>query len=745
LEIQSFNCDIAGRTLTIETGKLAGQANAAVTVRYGETVVLVTVCFQSEVREGIDFLPLTIDYEERLYAAGKIPGGFIRREGRPSEAATLACRQTDRPIRPLLPKSWHNEIQIVTTVLSADQENDPDILSVIGASAALTLSEIPFDGPVGAVNIGYINNELVLNPKMAQLDGSQLDLVVVSTRDKVIMVEAGAREIAEDIVLEAVKLGHEANQGVIQLQEQLRQAAGKPKLPVPEDKVNAEAVAALNRIVDEKIGVVMARADKEQREEALIALADELTASLGEKFSEKDIAGAIDARVRAEVRSDVLDKGRRVSGRGLTEIRPLSCEVGLLPRTHGSGLFTRGQTQVLTITTLGSTRKEQMLDGLGLEETKRFIHHYNFPGFSNGEVRRVGSIGRREVGHGALAERALLAVIPDDVEFPYTIRLVSEVLSSSGSTSMASVCAGSLSLMDAGVPVKKAVAGIAMGLVTGEDGRYAVLTDIEGIEDFNGDMDFKIAGTRDGITAIQMDTKLKGITIEIIDKTLSQGREARKFILDKMDQAITASRPDVSRYAPRMTKVKIDPSKIGAVIGTGGKTIRSIIEQTKTTVDVSDDGTVVIGSPDMEATQKAISMIESLTREIQIGDVFTGKVSRIFDFGAMVEILPGKEGMVHISELADYRVNKVEDVVKIGDEVMVKVINIDNLGRVNLSRRALFEKDAQGEGSPQRDTRPPRYPDRRSGPSGYGNRSRYSNERPNRPGSGPSRPPYNRH
>jgi polyribonucleotide nucleotidyltransferase len=745
LEIQSFNCDIAGRTLTIETGKLAGQANAAVTVRYGETVVLVTVCFQPEVREGIDFLPLTIDYEERLYAAGKIPGGFIRREGRPSEAATLACRQTDRPIRPLLPKSWHNEIQIVTTVLSADQENDPDILSVIGASAALTLSEIPFDGPVGAVNIGYINNELVLNPKMAQLDGSQLDLVVVSTRDKVIMVEAGAREIAEDIVLEAVKLGHEANQGVIQLQEQLRQAAGKPKLPVPEDKVNAEAVAALNRIVDEKIGVVMARADKEQREEALIALADELTASLGEKFSEKDIAGAIDARVRAEVRSDVLDKGRRVSGRGLTEIRPLSCEVGLLPRTHGSGLFTRGQTQVLTITTLGSTRKEQMLDGLGLEETKRFIHHYNFPGFSNGEVRRVGSIGRREVGHGALAERALLAVIPDDVEFPYTIRLVSEVLSSSGSTSMASVCAGSLSLMDAGVPVKKAVAGIAMGLVTGEDGRYAVLTDIEGIEDFNGDMDFKIAGTRDGITAIQMDTKLKGITIEIIDKTLSQGREARKFILDKMDQAITASRPDVSRYAPRMTKVKIDPSKIGAVIGTGGKTIRSIIEQTKTTVDVSDDGTVVIGSPDMEATQKAISMIESLTREIQIGDVFTGKVSRIFDFGAMVEILPGKEGMVHISELADYRVNKVEDVVKIGDEVMVKVINIDNLGRVNLSRRALFEKDAQGEGSPQRDTRPPRYPDRRSGPSGYGNRSRYSNERPNRPGSGPSRPPYNRH
>jgi polyribonucleotide nucleotidyltransferase len=748
LEQQSFSYDIAGRNLTIETGKLAGQANAAVTVRYGETVVLVTVCFQREAREGIDFLPLTIDYEERLYAAGKIPGGFIRREGRPSEAATLACRQTDRPIRPLLPKGWHSEIQIVTTVLSADQENDPDILSVIGASAALTLSEIPFDGPVGAVNIGYINGELVVNPKMAQLDESRLDLVVVSTRDKVIMVEAGAREITEDIVLQAVKLGHEANQGIIQLQEQLQKAAGKPKLPVPEDKVNAEALAALTRIVDEKMGRVMAQADKEQREQALDDLAEELAKDLGEKFSEKDIAAAIEARVRAEVRADVLEKGRRVSGRGLTEIRPITCEVGLLPRTHGSGLFTRGQTQVLTITTLGSARKEQMLDGLGLEESKRFMHHYNFPGYSNGEVRRVGSPGRREIGHGALAERALLPMVPSEEEFPYTIRLVSEVLSSSGSTSMASVCAGSLSLMDAGIPVKKAVAGVAMGLITAPDGRYAVLTDIEGVEDFNGDMDFKIAGTRDGITAIQMDTKLKGISIEIVEKTLSQGRDARLFILDKMAQAISASRPDVSRYAPRMTKIKIDPAKIGAVIGTGGKTIRSIIEQTKTTVDVSDDGTVVIGSPDMEATQKAISLIEGLTREAQIGDVYTGKVSRIFDFGAMVEILPGKEGMVHISELADYRVGKVEDVVKIGDEVMVKVINIDNLGRVNLSRRALFEKESQGEGAAERSTQPPRYPDRRSGPggsSGYGSRPRYSGgERPNRPRTGPPRPPYKR-
>ena len=742
MEQQSFSCEIAGRTLTIETGKIAQQANAAVTVRYGETIVLVTVCFALEAREGIDFLPLTIDYEERLYAAGKIPGGFIRREGRPSEAATLACRQTDRPIRPLLPKGWHNEIQIVTTVLSADQENDPDILSVIGASAALSLSEIPFAGPIGAVNVGYINGELILNPRMTQLKESHLDLVVVSTREKVIMVEAGAKEISEDIVLKAVKFAHEANQAIIQLQDQLQQAAGKPKLPVPGEKVNAEALAALTKIVDAKMGKVMALSDKNQREEAMDELAVELATSLEEKYSEKDIAAAIETRVRAEVRADVLDKGRRISGRGLTEIRPITCEVGLLPRTHGSGLFTRGQTQVMSITTLGSTRKEQMLDGLGIEESKRFIHHYNFPGYSTGEVRRVGAVGRREIGHGALAERALLPTMPGDEEFPYTIRLVSEVLSSSGSTSMASVCAGSLSLMDAGVPVKKPVAGVAMGLITGSNNRFAILTDIEGVEDFNGDMDFKVAGTRDGITAIQMDTKLKCISLEVVEQTLNKAKDARMFILDKMAQAISASRPDVSRFAPRMTKIKIDPSKIGAVIGTGGKTIRAIIEQTKATVDVSDDGTVVIGSNDMESTQKAIAMIEGLTRDAQIGEVFTGKVSRIFEFGAMVEILPGKEGMVHISELADFRVGKVEDVVKIGDEVKVKVINVDEKGRINLSRRALFEKDAPGseaagEGAPSAD-----YPFRKSG-SGGGDRPRFSGG-DRGPRQGGSRPPFKR-
>ncbi len=741
MEPKSFRCDIGGRELVIETGKLAPQADASVTVRYGETVVLVTMCFNRHEREGVDFLPLTIDYEERLYAAGKIPGGFIRREGRPSEAAVLACRQTDRPIRPLLPKTWHSDIQIITTVLSADQENDPDILSVIGASACLTISELPFDGPVGAINIGYIDGEMVINPLMAQFEESQLDLVVVSTRDKIIMVEAGAKEVAEDTVLAAVKFAHEANQAIIKLQEDLRDAAGKPKIAAPGAAANTEAVAATAKIIGSKLSQALAEADKEKRARMLEDLTDEVSQSLGDSYAESDILAAVDTHLKDEIRSAILERGQRIGGRGITEIRPLNCEVGLLPRTHGSGLFQRGQTQVLTITTLGSTRKEQMLDGLGIEESKRFMHHYNFPGYSTGEVRRVGSASRREIGHGALAERALLPMLPDHEDFPYAIRLVSEVLSSNGSTSMASVCAGSLSLMDAGVPMKKAVAGIAMGLMTDTSGKFVVLTDLEGQEDFNGDMDFKVAGTREGITAIQMDTKLKGISLEIVDKTLTQAHEGRMFILDKMNSVINASRPDVSRYAPRMTTIKIDPGKIGAVIGTGGKTIRSITEETKTTIDVSDDGTVVIGSPDMEATKKAIAIIEGLTREAQVGDIFTGKVSRILDFGAMVEILPGKDGLVHVSELADYRVNKVEDEVKIGDEVTVKVIAIDNLGRVNLSRRAVFE-----EGTEKAAARESARQERRSG-GGFRNSRppRYSGgDRNSQSSRGPSRPPYKR-
>jgi polyribonucleotide nucleotidyltransferase len=743
LESLSFRGDVGGRSLVIATGKLAGQADAAVTVSYGETLVLVTVCFAREPREGVDFLPLTIDYEERLYAAGKIPGGFIRREGRPSEAAILACRLTDRPIRPLLPKSWCSEIQLITTVLSADQENDPDLLSVIGASAALSLSEVPFDGPVGAVNVGYINGELVLNPTLAQFEKSLLDLVVVSTRRKVIMVEAGAREVSEDIVIQAIKLAHEANQDIINIQEQLQQAAGKAKIESPVSDLNPELVSAVAGIADERIAQLLGWPDKAQRERSLVELRKELLENLGETFPPEKIPAALEARIRAVLRTQIVAKGQRVGGRGLTEIRPISCEVGILPRTHGSGLFSRGQTQVLTITTLGSMRQEQMLDGLGIEESKRFMHHYNFPPFSSGEVRRVGSPSRREIGHGALAERALAPVLPSDEDFPYTIRLVSEVLSSSGSTSMASVCAGSLSLMDAGIPVKTAVAGVALGLVTADnDDRYAVLTDIEGLEDFNGDMDFKIAGTSNGITAIQMDTKLKGISLEIIEKTLAQGREARLLILDKMNETISTHRPEVSRYAPRMTKIKIDPGKIGAVIGTGGKTIRSIIEETKTTIDVNDDGTVVIGSPDMEATQKAIAIIEGLTRDVEIGSIYTGKVTRLFDFGAMVEVLPGKEGMVHISELADYRVGKVEDVVKIGDELMVKVIGIDNLGRINLSRRAVFEKVSQIPGARVQNSHSADYPFRKSG--GASSSGFRGKPRPYRRDQGSSRHPDRR-
>jgi len=675
-------------------------------------VVLVTACVGSE-REGIDFLPLTIDYEERLYAAGKIPGGFIRREGRPSQEATLASRLTDRPLRSLLPKGWREDIQIIITVLSADQENDPDILAVIGGSAALSISEVPFDGPVGAVRVGYINGQMVLNPVLAQLESSLLDLIVVSTREAVVMVEAGAREVSESIIAQAIQFGHQANQEVIELQEQLQQACGKPKVEAPVAEVNPEAVSAVSSMVDGRLAQALSRPEKSEREQALGNLKKELVESLRETFPEKDISSAFESMVKAGMRNNILEKGQRIDGRGLTDVRPISCEVGLLPRTHGSALFTRGQTQVLAITTLGSVGRKQPLDGLGIEESKRFIHHYNFPPFSSGEVKRVGTTSRREIGHGALVERALLPVLPEDEDFPYTIRLVSEVLSSSGSTSMASVCASSLSLMDAGIPVTRAVAGLAMGLVTDEKGNYAVLTDIEGLEDAYGDMDFKVAGTAEGITALQMDIKLKGISWEILEKALNQAREARLSILEIMNQTISSSRPELSPYAPRMHKMMINPDKIGSVIGPGGKTIRSIIEETKTTIDIENDGTVVIGSPDEKATQRAIEIIESLTKEVEVGGMYTGKVTRLLSFGAMVEILPGKEGLVHISELAEYRVAKVEDVVKVGDEVTVKVIDIDNLGRINLSRRAMSEKLPQVPRADVKDSRPPSQPFKR--------------------------------
>jgi polyribonucleotide nucleotidyltransferase len=725
-----MRCDIGGRSLTIDSGKLAGQADAAVTVSYGDTVVLVTACISSEPREGGDFLPLTVDYEERLYAAGKIPGGFIRREGRPSEEATLASRLTDRPLRPLLPKSWRRDIQLIITVLSADQENDPDILAVIGGSAALMLSEVPFDGPVGAVHIGYINNELILNPTLAQLEESQLDLVVASTKDAIVMVEGGAREVSEDIVARAIEFGHQANQDIIKLQEQLRQADGKTKLEAPPAvEVNSEVLAAISPTVDEKLPQILAEPEKAQREVALDSLRDGLLESLGESFPAEDVLVALEAKLKAEVRAGILEKGKRIGGRGLTEIRPLRTEVGLLPRTHGSALFSRGETQVLTITTLGSLRQEQQLDGLGIEEAKRFIHHYNFPPFSTGEVKRIGTPGRREIGHGALAERALIPVLPKAEDFPYTIRLVSEVLSSSGSTSMASVCASSLSLMDAGIPVKSAVAGIAMGLATDDKGGYVILTDIEGWEDAYGDMDFKVAGTAEGVTALQMDTKLKGIDIAILQKALEQAKEARQQILEVMQQTISASRSEISRYAPRMYKINIPADKIGSVIGSGGKTIRSIIEETKASIDIQDDGTVFVGSPDEESARKAIAKIEELTREAEVGSTYTGKVTRILGFGAMVEILPGKEGLVHVSELAEHRVASVEDEVKVGDEITVKVIGIDHMGRVNLSRRAVLETVSRAGSARANDSGASGYPakrERQFRPTQrpYGNRGR---------------------
>jgi polyribonucleotide nucleotidyltransferase len=709
---ESNQCEIGGRQLTIETGKLATQADSAVTVRYGDTVVLVTVCISDKPRENGDFVHLTVDYEERHYAVGKIPGSFIRREGRPSQEATLAARLTDRSLRPLFNKNLRNDVQVVVTVLSTDQENDPDILAVIGASAVLTLSAIPFAGPVAAVRVGYLNDSLVLNPTLPQMNESLLDLVVVSTKEAIVMIEAGAKEVSEEIALEAIKIGHEANQEIIRFQEGLQSAYGKPKMQMKADGIAPELIAALSSEFGDKLTQAISQTKRAERENMIEVVKQEATEKLKETFPEADIIAAVEDQLKKKARASILEKKQHLDGRHPNEIRSISGEVGFLPRTHGSGLFSRGLTQVLTITTLGSLRQEQLIDGLGLEETKRFMHHYNFPPFSTGEVKRLGSPGRREIGHGALAERALAPVIPSEGDFSYTIRLVSEVLSSNGSTSMASVCSSTLALMDAGVPIKAPVVGIAMGLVTGEGNNYVILTDIEGIEDAYGDMDFKVAGTSQGITALQLDIKLKSVSYEVVTGAIKQAREAHTEILDKLRQTISASRPELSPYAPRMYKLTIDPSKIGTVIGPGGKTIRSIIEETKVTIDVQNDGTVIIGSPSQEAAQKAIEKIESLTRDVEVGGVYTGKVTRLTNFGAFVEVLPGKEGLVHISELADYRVAKVEDIVKVGDEIMVKVIEIDHMGRVNLSRRAVFSDSSQVPGAKVVDSavrgRPPR-------------------------------------
>ena len=735
--LRVYERTIGGRVLTMETGKLAGQADGAVLVRYGDTVVLVTACATEQPREGIDFFPLTIDYEERLYAAGKIPGSFFRREGRPTTEAVLAARLTDRPLRPLFPKGFRNDVQIVVTVLSADQENSPDVLGTIGASTAVCISSIPFGGPVSAVHVGYVEGEYVVMPTFSQLKDSEIDLTVSSTGEAVMMVEAGATGVSEELILGAIRAGHEANQEIVALQNEIIRDVGKEKTPVTKPELGEAVRNEVAKFLEGKLEEIVAAVNREERDRSLGERREELLERLGETYAAEQILAAFDERVKLQVRGSILEKGVRPDGRGLKEIRPISAEVGILPRTHGSGLFTRGQTQALTIATLGSASEEQRLDTLSPEDTKRFLHHYNFPPFSVGEVRRMGSPSRRDIGHGALAERAIEPVIPAEDEFPYTIRLVTEVLSSNGSTSMASVCGSTLALMDAGVPIKGPVAGIAMGLIKGDDGNYKILTDIAGLEDAMGDMDFKVAGTAGGITALQMDIKVKGITPEIMGEALEQAREARLEILGKMHETIAESRQELSRYAPRMYRIKIPQAKIGTVIGPGGRVIRSIIEETKCTIDVEDDGTVFIGSISEEAANRAMEIIQGLTKEVEVGQIFTGKVTRITNFGAFVELTPGgKEGLVRISELADYRVPSVEDVVKLGDEIMVQVIEIDSMGRVNLSRRAVLEGATEGE-APQ----PPPPPTERmpvGGPAGGRRRpGGYGSEQrpPRRPGT----------
>ncbi len=710
---QVFTVNIGDSDLIIETGKLAQQANSSVTVRYGDTVVLVTACISEEVKESSDFLRLTVDFEERHYAVGKIPGSFLRREGRPGEQATLAARLCDRSIRPLFLKSLPNEIQVVVTVLSTDQENDPDILGVIGASAALSISSIPFSGPIGATRVGYIDGKYVINPLLTQMDESLLDLVVASSGENIVMVEAGCKEIAADIYLEAVRLAHEENQKIIKLQNEMCTAVGKPKREVSSGS-NTDLIATLYSDYNEKIYRAMDTSDRSKRQADLAAIEVEARGRLKDTYAEADIHLALDEVQKKVARKKIITAHKHLDGRELTQIRPLSAEVGLLPRTHGSGLFQRGQTQVLTITTLGSMAEGQTVDDLGLEDVRHFMHHYNFPPFSTGEVKRLGSVGRREIGHGALAHKALLPVIPDEESFSYTIRLVSEVLSSNGSTSMGSVCASTLSLMDAGVPIKAPVVGIAMGLVTDKENpdNYVVLTDIEGMEDFYGDMDYKVAGTLSGITAIQLDIKLQGIHHDILAKATLQALEAHKVILEVIKAAIPGVRPNLSKYAPRMYRITIDPNKIGQLIGPGGKNIKAIIEETKTTIDVSNDGTVVIGATSEEQAQAAIHKVESLTQDVEVGAIYTGKVTRLQNFGAFVEVLPGKEGLVHISELADHHVARVEDVVKVGDEIMVKVTEIDRMGRINLSRKAVFtgESSSPAPVGEDRHSPPPRRP-----------------------------------
>ena len=684
---------ISDKPLTFETGKYARQAGGAVTVRYGDTVVFAAGTVAKTTRPGIDFFPLTVDFEERLYAAGKIPGSFPRREGRPSEEGILTARLVDRPIRPLWPKGFKNDVQIVVSAWSSDQENDYATLAVNAASAALHISNAPFEGPIGCVRVGTVDGKLFLNPTIQQLLESELDLVVAGTKDSIMMVEAGAREIPEDKLVEALALAQTGIAKLCEAQEELRRAAGKPKLtPATPDRDEAK-LGPVHQFFADRLRAKLHDADKLQREAGLDAVRDEAMKQFVTEsgtITEAEIKGEWESVLEHEFRKAVVDEKLRPDGRGTKDIRPLEIEVGVLPRTHGSGLFRRGQTQVLSICTLGPSGDEQIIDTLSPVDSKRYMHHYNFPPYSVGEVRMMRGAGRREIGHGALAERALLAVIPTKEEFPYTIRVVSETLESNGSSSMASTCASTLALMDAGVPIKTMVAGIAMGLVL-QDGKHTVLTDIQGIEDHYGDMDFKVCGSDAGITSLQMDIKVKGITLEIMREALAQAREARLFILGEMRQVLDKPRAELNKFAPRIDTVKINPDKIRDIIGPGGKMIRAIQSESGTNIEVEDDGTIRITGAKPEGREKARSMIEGLTKEPEVGEVFEGKITRIMSIGAFVEYLPGKEGLVRVSEISNERINSIEDAVKIGDHVKVKVAEVDRQGRVNLSIRAVNE------------------------------------------------------
>jgi polyribonucleotide nucleotidyltransferase len=688
--VRRAEATVGGQRVVFETGLLARQAHGAVTVTIGETVVLVTATMSEEPREGIDFFPLTCDFEERMYAAGKIPGGFFKREGRPGERAILTSRLMDRPIRPLFPKGFRNDVQVVATVLSTDQENDPGIAAMNGASAALMVSGIPFGGPVGAVRIGLVDGQFVVNPPLRQtLEQSQLDLVVAGTADAVLMVEAGADEVPEDRILEAIDLAQAEIKKIVAAQHEVVKVAGKPPRSPLIVKVDPAVEAAVRKTAMALVKAALANPEKLAREDALRAVEADVRERLGDQFAEHagQLGEIIASITKEEMRRRVLEEDVRADGRKAKEIRPLACAVGLLPRTHGSGLFQRGQTQVLSIVTLGTGQDEQRLDDIGIIESKRYLHHYIFPPFSVGEARPLRSPGRRDIGHGALAERALERLVPGADQFPYTVRVVSEVLESNGSTSMASVCGSTLALLDAGVPLRAAVGGIAMGLVTASDGRYSVLTDIQGMEDAMGDMDFKVAGTRRGVTALQMDIKIQGLSRKILADAVAQAREARMTILDAIANAIPAPRTTLSPYAPRILTVQINPDRIRDIIGPGGKVINKITAETGTKIDIEQDGRVMIASINEDAARRAAQMIEGIVREVQVGDVHKGKVTRLMSFGAFVEILPGKEGLVHISELSYDHVNKVEDVVKVGDEIEVKVKEIDSMGRINLTHR----------------------------------------------------------